>query len=455
MKSSRANIRRKVHAIPALEFESESVMSRFAGLVVFQPLFQALKLKERFSRCFQHLDGAASYRHGALFMLLVVQVLLGFRRLRALAWLRNDPVVCRVVGLAHLPDPATMSRMLSGADARSVAAVRAVSRNLVLDRLERERLRVVTLDFDGTVQSTKGHAQGTAVGFNKKKRGHRSYYPLLCTIAQHAQVLDLHHRSGNVHDSNGARSFIEACHDKVRSRLPSARIEARFDSAFFQTGLLEDLAARGVEFTGSVPFHRFVALKKIVEDTSDWHSINETWSSALCEWKPKKWQNGYRMLLFRKRSAKQRKGPMQLDLFEPRDFDFEYKVVVTNKMSVPSTILRFHNGRGSQEKLIGECKQHAALDVIATRTRNGNELFTLAGLVAHNLARELQMRAERPVRGTWPKRPARWAFESLGSIRQRLLLCAGRLVRPKGRLTLKICVAPNAQADIQRYAKAA
>ncbi|MCP3958989.1 MAG: IS1380 family transposase [bacterium] len=429
-------------------------MSRFAGLVVFQPLFQALKLKERFSRCFHHLDGVASYSHGSLFMLLVVQVLLGFRRLRALAWLRNDPVVRRVVGLARLPDPATMSRMLSGADARSVAAVRAVSRNLVLDRLEQEQLRVVTLDFDGTVQSTKGHAQGTAVGFNKKKRGHRSYYPLLCTIAQHAQVLDLHHRSGNVHDSNGARSFIEACHGEVRSRLPNARIEARFDSAFFQTALLEDLAARGVEFTGSVPFHRFVALKKIVEDTSDWRSINETWSSAPCNWKPKKWKNGYRMLLFRKKSVKQRKGPMQLDLFEPRDFGFEYKVVVTNKMSVPSTILRFHNGRGSQEKLIGECKQHAALDVIATRTRNGNELFTLAGFVAHNLARELQMRAERPTRGTWPKRPARWAFESLGSIRQRLLLCAGRLVRPQGRLTLKMSVAGDAQADIERYAKA-
>ncbi len=58
-----------------------------------------------------------------------------------------------------------------------------------------------------------------------------------------------------------------------------------------------------------------------------------------------------------------------------------------------------------------------------------NELFTLAGFVAHNLARELQMRAERPARGTWPKRPARWAFESLGSIRQRLLLCVGRLWR--------------------------
>jgi hypothetical protein len=33
----------------------------------------------------------------------------------------------------------------------------------------------VTLDFDGSVQSTTRWAEGTAVGFNKKKKGARSY----------------------------------------------------------------------------------------------------------------------------------------------------------------------------------------------------------------------------------------------------------------------------------------
>ena len=48
----------------------------------------------------------------------------------------------------------------------------------------------------------------TAVGYNKKKKGQRSYYPLFCTVAQTGQVLDVWHRAGNVHDSNGARAFI-------------------------------------------------------------------------------------------------------------------------------------------------------------------------------------------------------------------------------------------------------
>ena len=61
-------------------------------------------------------------------------------------------------------------------------------------------LRRGRVDFDGSVQSTGRRAEGTAVGFNKKKKGQRSYYPLSATIAQTGQVLDVHHRPGNVHD---------------------------------------------------------------------------------------------------------------------------------------------------------------------------------------------------------------------------------------------------------------
>lgn len=41
------------------------------------------------------------------------------------------------------------------------------------------------------------------------------------------------HRSGNVHDSNGAAEFITQCVARVRERLPRVNIELRMDSAFF------------------------------------------------------------------------------------------------------------------------------------------------------------------------------------------------------------------------------
>ena len=69
------------------------------------------------------------------------------------------------------------------------------------------------------------------MGFNRTNRGTRSYYPLFCSVAQTDQVLDVHHRPGKVHDSNGADAFIERCVRSMRESLPRARIEVRIDSA--------------------------------------------------------------------------------------------------------------------------------------------------------------------------------------------------------------------------------
>ena len=75
----------------------------------------------------------------------------------------------------------------------------------------------VTLDFDGSVIATGRFAEGTAVGFNRKKKGQRSYYPLFCTLAQTGQVLDVWHRPGNVRDANGAMAFIQDCISEIRA----------------------------------------------------------------------------------------------------------------------------------------------------------------------------------------------------------------------------------------------
>jgi hypothetical protein len=65
-------------------------------------------------------------------------------------------------------------------------------------------------------------------------------------------------------------------------------------------------------------------------------------------------------------------------------------------------------------------------------------MYLLAGLFAHNLVRELQMRTEKPSRGTTDNRAGLWVFEQIGTVRKTLLQRAGRLTRPSGKLTLTI-----------------
>jgi hypothetical protein len=168
-----------------------------------------------------------------LFLQLIVHLLIGFRELRHADCYRDDPLVQRVLGFEVMPDVATLSRMLKCANAKSVSSLKKLVGDLVLARFIEHPLARITLDFDGSVQSTKRRAQGTAVGYNKKRKGVRSYYPLFCTIAQTGQVLNFLHRAGNVHDSKGARAFVLECVRQVRDVMPGAIIEIRMDSAFF------------------------------------------------------------------------------------------------------------------------------------------------------------------------------------------------------------------------------
>lgn len=150
-------------------------------------------------------------------MVLVIHLILGYRKLRDMEYYKDDPLVKRLLGLKRLPDVSTVSRALRSADAKSIQNLREFCRSRIIEGLRKICLFRLTLDFDRSVLSTNGrNIEGTAVGFNKKKKGARSYYPLFCTIAQTGQVFDVYHRPGNVHDSNGAKEFIIECISIIR-----------------------------------------------------------------------------------------------------------------------------------------------------------------------------------------------------------------------------------------------
>ena len=437
MKSSRSSTHCKAHTIPKLQFEEQTLTS-FAGLVMFQAFFTCINLKAKLHQCFDHLKSDKIFGHTTIFLQLLIHILLGYRELRDSRFYRDDPLVKRLLGLKHLPNVATISRMLKDADEASVEKLRAALRDMVLERMTNLALPRVTLDFDGSVQSTGRFAEGTAVGFNKKTKGARSYYPLFCTVAQTGQVLDFLHRPGNVHDSRGARAFVLACIAAVQGALPHAQIEIRMDSAFFSDEIITALDRRGVEFTVSVPFERFAQLKGMIEGRKRWRRFSGDLSFFETSWKPKKWNQRFRFVFVRTRAKKQHKGPVQLDLFIPYDYGYDFKVVITNKTVQMKTVLAFHNGRGSQEGIFAELKSQAQMGYVPVRTRIGNQLYLLAGLFAHNLTREFQMMTTPKRRNTSPKRAALWVFEQLDTLRRTLIQRAGRLTRPHGKLTLTI-----------------
>ena len=438
MRSSRADTQISSHKIPTIELAPDEQQTSYSGLVLFQIMFRSIRLKARLRRCFAHVRQQAAFDLGSLSLLLVTHILIGFRSLRGMDYYRDDPMVLRLLGLRKMPDVSTVARALQRVDLRSVDALRSTMKDMVLERLKNSGIDRITLDFDGSMQSTSGHVEGTAIGFNKAKKRVRSYYPLFCTVAQTRQFFDMHHRPGNVHDSNGAPAFMGRCFQSAIEALQIVQLETRMDSAFCNETTFGIMEAANVEFSCSVAFQRFSEAKKLIEDRKRWIRIDQTLSFFERRVKAKSWKKEYRFIFIRTRRLHRIKGALQLDLFVPRCHEFEYSVLVTNKTGSAEETIAFHPGRGYQERMFGEAKQDAALGLIPTKSRSANLVFTTCGMLAHKLMREMQMIA-RPK----PDKEARagqpwWHFLELGTFKQRLLHRAGIFRRPQGRLTLRI-----------------
>lgn len=453
MRSRKANILSKVHKIPKLKFEDQK-LSSYSGLIIFQKLFLSIELKATLKKCFSHLQVNSFYGLHNISLMLIYHLLMGLKRIRSRDLYFDDPIVKRVTGLRSIPDVGTISRSLSLIDDFAISKMRESNQDLVLKRVESELLSTVTLDFDGFVVCTQGKVEDSAAGYNKKKKGARSYYPLGCTLAQTGQMLDLLHRPGNVHDSNGAQDFIVSNVRKLKSRVPGVRVETRVDSAFFSDDLVFTLDDEKVEFSVSAPFARFTELKRLVENRKRWKPIDLTWSYFELDWAPKSWPSSFRLVIYRKKQAKQEKGPLQLDLFTPIEHEFQYKAVMTNKSCCSKKLLHFHNGRGSQEGIYAEIKTFASLDYLPFKRKCSNIVYSLCGVMAHNLSRELQMRVKGKERNCTEKRSPLWKFESLGKIQSEVINRAGRLTRPMGELTLTLNRNQNTKDLYEKFLKA-
>ena len=119
MKYSKNEIYSRVRKIPEIRFEDQRLTS-FAGLVIFQSLFSNLHLKERLWQCFTHLKVSSIYGHHVVVLLLIVHLLIGYRRLREIDYYRDDPMAKRLLGLNRIPDVATVSRALPHGDRKAL-----------------------------------------------------------------------------------------------------------------------------------------------------------------------------------------------------------------------------------------------------------------------------------------------------------------------------------------------
>jgi hypothetical protein len=422
-----------------IEFAPQQISS-YSGLELFKRYFRIIRLNSRIRRAFQGYKLGGDYGVVDCILTLIALYLVGGSRLRHLAYLSEDPLVQRLCELSSLPSDRTLSRWLKQFTNDSLQALVSLNSEIVFEKLNALRLGTITLDFDGTVLSTGNKVQWAFRGYNPQNRHAKSYFPLLCHVAQTGHFLQVKNRPGNIHDAKcGALGVIKDCVAQVREQMPGVRIEVRMDAAFFQEEILNYLTRENIQFVVKVPMWKWLKLKEIISARQNWHHADDKLSYFKKIVDIEQWNQKVEMTFFREKISDNPPKNFQLDLFTPDDGTYEYSVICSNKKLMPQSLLNFYNGRCSMEHQIAEIKGEFAFDSIPTQHYQGNSAYQQISILAYNLVRNFQIDTQiAEDRKKTVSRTNVLSFDSLKTLRFEWINVAGRLLTLANGKTLRL-----------------
>ena len=236
---------------------------------------------------------------------------------------------------------------------------------------------------------------------------------------------------------------------KYAHAFPTRKLRPAIDSAFLNEAMVQKLHSSKVEFIVSAPFERFAAFKGLIEGEKRWRCPAVGLDYFESRRKPKSWNADHRFILIGRQVRRQSKSPIRPGLFRPVEYGYEFKVIVTNKRISSRKVVAFHEGRGAHEGILAELGMLCQMDYIPVGTRVGNQPYMFAGILAHNLTRELRIQLAPRARNTTPKRAAPWCFREMETLRRNLVRCIGRIIRSAGKLVISMNSNDKRKGEIQ------
>ncbi len=160
---------------------------------------------------------------------------------------RNDEVFLDAVGADSIPDPTTAGDFCRRFDVDALDDLRRASDDApwnVWRRQPPEFFDEAVIDLDGTFVITSGECKD---GMDISYKGEWGYHPLLVTLANTGEVLNIVNRSGNRPSEEGAAVEADRAID-VCCRGGFRQVRLRGDTAFSQTQHLDRWNQGGVLF---------------------------------------------------------------------------------------------------------------------------------------------------------------------------------------------------------------
>jgi hypothetical protein len=230
-----------------------------AGLVHLGKFADKLQLPKTLKKVISIERGhTANYDVSNVVMMLMMGVLAGVKHISNLCVIRHDSVIRKLFNWDKFPDNRTFGRVFELFNQKHCNELHEAEQIIREKVWEKKWFGRVTLDFDSTVIGVYGSQEGAAKGFNPKKKGQKSYHPLLCFVAETRECLHSWFRTGSAYTGNGAPDFIRECFSRIPKRV--WKLFVRADSGFFNGALLDVLAEKHTEYLIKVKMKNLASL---------------------------------------------------------------------------------------------------------------------------------------------------------------------------------------------------
>lgn len=350
---------------------------------------------------------------------------------------KNPPVP---EGLASQPTLSRLVRVLSGTENRQVlheALLETAARRVKAGRGGR-RMRYASIDVDGLPVAVHGHQPGSA--YNGHYHG-RIYHPIVASLAETGDLLDLRLREGNVHGAEGSLAFVLSVVERVERQLCQVA-SVRMDAGFPEEKLLAGLEDRGT------PYVARVRNNAVLDRMAEPFLVRPAGRPPR---EPRIW---FHEMTYRAESWSRPRRVVLVVLEREDELFLHHFWLITNWTSEQmgaQALLELYRERGTAEGYYGELKsvldpalsssprtkRHYRGDPPKKRTGPGdgfaqNEVILLLNALAYNLAHAARVLMEAATGEGW----------SLMRLRERVLRVAARILVHGRRATLVIGSTP-------------
>ena len=248
------------------------------------------------------------------------------------------------------------------------------------------RIKEDYINFDSKVITRYGNQDGTAVGYNSKKKGRKSHHPQIAFMNESKYIINFWNRDGSSSSGNGITNFLRETLDRIDGKL---KIKGCIgDTGFYKIDLIEYLEGQSIPYILGVPFYQII--QKEIPKVLDWIEVAPGISVSEFQFqhKDEKWNKDRRYTIVRqeKEVAKNAKGK-QLSFFED-DYEisrYRYSCHVTSMDLKPVDIWRTYRSRAGDENIIKENTYDFGLEGFALDNFYATEAAMLVRILFYNI----------------------------------------------------------------------